>query len=474
MAPSPTGEMHVGSMAMLLKNYAWAKKQAGQFVLRIEDTDKEREVAGAIDELQQVIRDYGLDWDEGPDKGGPFGPYVQSERLEIYQEKAEELLKNNKAYYCFCSKKRLEKLREKQRADHLPPHYDQHCRGLSAKEVEQKLASKASAVIRLKVPADKTVTFEDLLRGEISIQSSEIDDQVLIKSDGFPTYHLGVVVDDHLMQITHILRGEEWISSAPKHVLLYEAFGWEKPIFAHIPIFLNPDGKGKMSKRKGTVSARSFLERGYLPEALLNFFMILGWAREDQTEILTLEEYIEEFDPADMSVKSVVFDLKKLDWLNGVYIRQLDLSELKQRLAKFLPTDFPKEKSDQILPLVVERLITLSDIEELTEFFYRPVKVDSTLLMKKLSARGVTEQLELTIVKLGDLPAWNTAVIEDTLRGLQTEQTYHKGQFFMMLRLALTGKQATPPLFETMEVLGQELTLQRLNQALLIVTKQAL
>jgi len=474
MAPSPTGEMHVGSLAMLLKNYAWAKRNQGQFILRIEDTDKERELAGAVQEIQQVIHDYGLDWDEGPNKNGPYSPYIQSERLEIYQQHAQELIKKGKAYYCFCSKERLEQMREDQRLNHRPPHYDQHCRHLSASEVEQKLANKLPYVIRLKVPAEETITFTDLLRGEISIQSNEVDDQILIKSDGFPTYHFSVVVDDHLMKITHILRGEEWISSTPKHVLLYDAFGWDKPIFAHVPVFLNPDGKGKMSKRKGTVSARSFLDKGYLPEAMLNFFMILGWARADQREIMTLDEYVNEFDPSDLSVKSVVFDLQKLNWLNGMYIRQLSSAELKKRLDKFLPKDFPREKLDTILPLVTERLITLADIGELTDFFYKDVIVDRPAILKKADESLVSKQLKETIKILTSLNNWNVETIEKLIRGLQVEQDYHKGQFFMMLRLAVTGKKATPPLFETIAALGQSLTIQRLSQVLSVITQEVL
>lgn len=465
MAPSPTGEMHVGGMATLLKNYAWAKRHGGQFVLRIEDTDKEREVPGAIEQIQKVIKDYGLDWDEGPDKGGSYGPYIQSERLDIYRQKAEELVAAGRAYYCFCSKERLEKLRDQQRAAHLPPKYDKHCRHLSTAEAEKQKAAGAPYVIRLKVPENQPVVFQDLLRGEIVIQSSEVDDQVLLKSDGYPTYHLAVVVDDHLMKITHILRGEEWISSAPKHVLLYEAFGWEKPVFAHIPVFLNPDGKGKMSKRQGAVSARSFLERGYLPEAMLNFFMILGWAKADQQEIMTLQEYIAEFDPKDVSVKSVAFDLQKLDWLNGVYIRKLPQAELIQRLQPFLPTDFPKEKITAILPLVAERLVRLSDIESLTDFFYRDIALDLNELSKKTDAATLVQQLAATEESLAALSDWSHTEIERVIRTLQEQHAWHKGQYFMMLRLAVTGKKATPPLFETIAVLGQNETLQRLQTA---------
>lgn len=464
MAPSPTGEYHVGHIATLLKNYAFAKRHGGQFVLRIEDTDQERKVEGAVERIMNVIRQYGLEWDEGPDKGGPYAPYTQSERLDLYKEKAQELVAAGKAYYCFCSSERLEALREEQRRNNIPPKYDRHCRELSGDEVAKRLANGESAVIRLKVPDDQTVTFTDLIRGDISIESNVVDDQVLLKSDGFPTYHLAVVVDDHAMKITHIMRGEEWISSTPKHILLYQAFGWELPVYAHIPVFLNPDGKGKMSKRKGTVAAQSFLEQGYLPEAMLNFFMILGWARADQREIMTLEEYIQEFDPRDISAKSVVFDLEKLKWLNGVYIRQLQPAELKQRLQPWLPADFPQEQLDEILPLVAERLVTLADIDELTSFFYREIEVETALLLKKATAAEVQAQLRVT----GEaLPSeWTLTALETTLRELQEKHAWKKSQYFMMLRVAVTGRTATPPLFETMMAMGAERVKRRLQTAL--------
>ncbi len=469
MAPSPTGELHVGGMSTLLKNYAWAKKNGGQFILRIEDTDKEREVPGAVAEIQQVIRDYGLDWDEGPGKGGEFGPYIQSQRMEIYQQKAEELVANGQAYYCFCTKERLEKVREELKANKQPPKYDKHCRSLTSAEAQAKKEAGESCVIRLKVPEDKPVVVDDLLRGEIIINSNQVDDQVLLKSDGYPTYHLAVVVDDHLMNISHIMRGEEWISSAPKHVLLYEAFGWEKPTFVHIPVFLNPDGKGKMSKRKGTVSARSFLDRGYLPEAMLNFFMILGWAKEDQEEVMTLAEYIEAFDPKDLSPKSVAFDLQKLNWLNGVYIRKLPMKLLAEKLQPFLPANFPKDKLTAILPLVFERLVTLADIDELTQFFYQDEQPDQQLLLKKATPSLVAEQLTMTIKELTKIDDWRAENLESAIRVLQEKNDWHRGQYFMLLRLAVTGRKATPPLFETMAVIEKPTVLARLDKAIKLV-----
>ncbi|MDQ5951270.1 MAG: glutamyl-tRNA synthetase [Patescibacteria group bacterium] len=465
MAPSPTGEYHVGHISTLLKNYAFARKHNGKFILRIEDTDQERKVEGAVQKILDVIRAYGLDWDEGPEKGGPYAPYVQSERLPLYREYAQNLLDTGAAYYCFCSKERLESLREEQTANKQKPRYDRHCIHLSPADIQEKLAAGSEHVIRLKVPDNQPVIFNDLVRGEISIQSSEVDDQVLLKSDGFPTYHLAVVVDDYMMKITHVMRGEEWISSTPKHILLYQAFGWEPPVYAHIPVFLNPDGKGKMSKRKGTVSAQSFLDAGYLPEALLNFFMILGWTPKDQREILSLEEYIQEFDPKDISPKSVVFDLQKLAWINGIYIRQLPLEELIVRLQPFLPADFPQNKIQAIIPLISERLTKLSEVEELTDFFYRDISVDSAALLGKQTTEQVSLQLNKTIAVLEIIENWNVSSLETSIRTLQEAEDWKKRDYFMLLRIASTGKTATPPLFETMEVIGKDAVLTRLRLA---------
>lgn len=465
MAPSPTGEVHVGTLATLLKNYAFAKQHDGAFILRIEDTDQTREVEGATDRILSVIADYGLTWDEGPDIGGPFAPYTQSERLPIYQEHAELLLSKGLAYRCFCTRERLEAVREQQMHDHQQPRYDGTCRALSDDEVAVRVAAGEQSVIRLKVPHDTEITFTDLIRGDISFSGKDVDDQVLLKTDGFPTYHLAVVVDDHLMQITHILRGEEWISSTPKHILLYQAFGWELPVFAHIPVFLNPDGKGKMSKRKGMVSARSFLDRGYLPEAMLNFFMVLGWARDDQREIMTLEEYVKEFDPAAISSKSVVFDLKKLQWFNGIYIRQLPEDELLTRLTPFLPEDRRVEQIRPVLPLIRERLVVLSDIGPLTDYFFNAITVDADTLIKNQSSELVLAQLPATKEVLSSLDSWTVNTLEEALRKLQLDSGWQPKQYFMMLRLVLTGQTATPPLFDTIMVLGKERTLSRIEAA---------
>lgn len=466
MAPSPTGEIHVGSLSILLKDYAFAKKHGGSFVLRIEDTDKAREVPGAVERIMSVIRAYGLSWDEGPDIGGAYGPYTQSERLPIYREHVQKLLEKGAAYHCFCTRERLEQVRADQMANKQQPKYDGHCRFLSSEEVSERLAKNEPSVVRLKVPKDEQINFTDLVRGAITVSSNDIDDQVLLKSDGFPTYHLAVVVDDNAMKISHILRGEEWISSTPKHVLLYRAFGWEQPIFAHVPIFLSPDGKGKMSKRKGDVAAQSFLDQGYLPEAMLNFFMILGWSTHDQREIISLDEYVQEFDPAAISSKSVVFDLKKLAWLNGIYIRKLDDATLLEKLTPFIPANRDLTKMKELLPLVKERLVTLADIGPLTSYFFEDISVDKQqLLIKSTSPEQVIDQLAITIERLENLQDWNVTTLESCLRELQLEKEWHPRQFFMMLRNALTAESATPPLFDTILALDKPTVIKRLSSA---------
>lgn len=472
MAPSPTGEMHVGSLSIALKNYAFAKKHNGKFILRIEDTDKVREVENGVQLIQEILEKYGIIADESPTKGGDKGPYIQSKRLDIYRKYAQQLIDENKAYHCFCSSERLSELRDKQRAEKIPPKYDGLCKSLSKEEIETRLKNNEPHVIRLNVPKGQEVTFTDLIRGDITFNSDTIDDQVLMKSDGYPTYHMAVVIDDHLMEISHIMRGEEWISSTPKHILLYKAFGWELPVFAHIPIYLNPDGKGKMSKRKGTVSAQSFLDRGYLEEALLNFFMILGWAREDEIEIMSMEEYIELFDPKDVSPKSVVFDMKKLNWINGMYIRKLSIEQLKEKLKPFLPEDFPAEKADIILPLIHERLETLADIENLTSFFYRDIILEAQPLLKKSNPELTTQQLNITSAALNEISDsdWNVESIEKTIRELQEKHEWKRGQYFMMLRMMATGSKATPPLFDTLFVVGKKQLLNRIDLAKKTIT----
>lgn len=465
IAPSPTGELHVGSVATALKNWAFARRHGGQFIIRIEDTDRERLVAGATERTLSLLKTYGLDWDEGPDIGGPFGPYTQSERLTLYQEKAEELVQRGQAYYCFATPEELEEIRQTAKREKRPPRYDGRYREYPLDAARDRIEAGEPYVIRLKVPEKTIITVEDGIRGSVAFNSAEISDQILLKSDGFPTYHLAVVVDDHLMQITHVIRGEEWLTSTPKHVLLYQAFGWELPTFIHIPVFLNPEGKGKMSKRKGTVSAQSFLDRGFLPEALLNFFMILGWSHPDQREIMDLNEYVSVFEPTAINKNSVAFDLKKLSWLNGHYIRALTPEELQSRSRPFAPAELTESQLSAILPLIHERIERLDQVPELTRFWYDPEPYDLDTLLRKSEAPTVSDQLAKTRAALSELEPWSADTIEAQIRQLQTTYGWSKKQYFMLIRYASTTATITPPLFETLAVMGKALVLERLSQA---------
>ncbi len=464
IAPSPTGIAHLGTTYTALRNWALARQSGGKFIIRIEDTDRERYVEGAVDIILEALSWLGLDNDEGPNVGGPHAPYTQSERLAIYQSHAEDLVTKGKAYYCFCTKERLEKLRVSQQKAKTLPRYDGHCKTLSKEDVQAKLESGVSRVIRLKVPPLGVTVCHDAIRGDILFQNSGIDDQVLLKSDGYPTYHLGVVVDDHLMGITHIIRGEEWLSSSPKHILLYQSFGWELPVFAHLPIIRNKD-HSKMSKRKNDVSILSHRDRGYLPEAMNNFMCLMGWSHPEKKEIFPLSDFVKHFSLDRVTTTAPVYDIEKLNWLNGQYIRELTNQELLDRLTNFIPPDCGSSLASRLIPLIKDRLVTLKDFEELTSFFYRDISYDHTLLEKKSTANEVRLQLNQTRAELTDIPEprWQAAELERVIRELSTGNNWRPGQYFMMLRIAVTGRRATPPLFETMEVLGRAKTLTRLS-----------
>ncbi len=467
IAPSPTGIAHLGTAYTAMRNLAIAKQAGGQFIIRIEDTDRGRYVEGAVEVIFEAMEWLGLTNDEGPNVGGPYAPYTQSERLPLYLQHAKELVEKDKAYYCFCTKERLDEVRAAQQAKKELPRYDRHCRNLTKAEVEKNLADNMPYVIRLKVPETGTTICQDLIRGPVEFQNSGIDDQVLLKSDGYPTYHLAVVVDDYLMKITHIIRGEEWLSSAPKHILIYEAFGWPLPVFAHIPLIRNKD-HSKMSKRKNDVSILSHRDKGYLPEAMNNFMALMGWSHPEKKEVFSLDEFMKLFTLERVTLTAPVYDLDKLNWLNGMYIRELSDAELISRLATFIPADCPKEMVPAILPLIKERLVTLKDFEELTDFFYRNITVDQNLLTKKSTREEVRAQLTETInaVKTIEEKDWTHENIEEKGRSLAIEKEWKPSQYFMMLRVAMTGKSVTPPLFETMEVLGRDETLARLASAL--------
>lgn len=463
IAPSPTGEYHIGHLRTCLYDYALAKKNNGQFIIRIEDTDQKRFVDGSAQRTLQVIKDYGLSWDEGPDIGGPYTPYIQTQRLEIYQKYIQELIDKGFAYYCFCTQERLDDLRTIQKAQKQLPKYDQHCLHLSKEEIQKNLDDKIPYTIRMVIPKNETIIFEDKIRGKIKFNSNDIDDQVLIKSNGIPTYHFAAVIDDHLMNITHVLRGEEWLTSTPKHLLLYRYFGWEAPEFAHLTVLLNPDGKGKLSKRHGATSARSFLEDGYLPEAMLNFLMFLGWNPGDNREFFTLDEFVQAFDLDHLHKKSPVFDRKKLDYLNGYYLRQKTDQELSVLFKKFLP--LAKDEQIKILvPILKERIVKLSDLIPQTKFLFEDVKYDKELLLKK----GTDSKLAINIleeVKKTISLNFNDNLSEKIME-LIKNNNWNVGEFFMVFRVAICGSVFTPPVVECLPTLGLEKTIKKIDLAI--------
>ena len=465
IAPSPTGDPHVGTAYIALFNYALAKQQGGQFVLRIEDTDQARSTSESEQAIFDSLNWLGLNWDEGPDIGGPKGPYRQSERLGIYSEYAQQLVDSGHAYWCTCTTERLAALREQQKEAKTSFGYDGHCRNRSQEEVQSEIQQGASAVIRLKTPQDGDTTFEDLLRGPINIGNKEIDDQVLLKADGFPTYHLANVVDDHLMEITHILRGEEWISSTPKHILLYEAFGWTPPIYVHLPLLRNAD-KSKVSKRKNPVSLDFFKQAGYFPDALVNFLGLMAFTFEDETEVFSLDEFVQNFEPKRISLGGPVFDLQKLDWLNGIYFREKRSDE--QVLAYIQEQLFGDDYLRAIVPLVKERINKSSDFVDYADFFFSDeIEFDASVMM--LNGHSKKESGKLWDKLIGALEAetrLTTEGIETVLKAFMAEKGLKPKQIYFPMRMMLTGKKGSPPLFETMEVLGKERVRTRMRNAL--------
>lgn len=461
IAPSPTGEYHIGHLRTCLYDYALAKQNNGQFVIRIEDTDQKRLVVGAQERILKDIKDYGLSWDEGPDIGGPFGPYIQTQRLNIYQKYIKQLLDQGLAYYCFCTEERLAEMRTLQKAAKKLPKYDRHCLNLSPQEIDEKLKQGIPFVVRLKVPDNQIISFIDTVRGEIKINSNDVDDQVLIKSNGIPTYQFAVVIDDHLMEITHILRGEEWITSTPKQILLYQAFGWEIPKFVHLTVLMDPSGQGKMSKRKGSVSARSFIDDGYLPEALLNYLMLLGWNPGDNREIFSLSEFVKEFKLEHLHKKSPVFDRKKLDYFNGLYIRQKTDAELKPYFTKFLP-QATSEQIDILIPVLKERLVKFGDLPTALKFIFEDIDYNPQLLLKK----GTSPELALSMLTKTKEMLADFSDLQNKFLNLVEVNGWNKGEYFMVLRVAICGSDFTPPVVDCLPALGKEAAIRKINLAI--------
>ncbi len=465
LAPSPTGDPHVGTAYVGLINYVFARKNHGQLVLRIEDTDQTRSSPLFEQAILESLKWFGITWDEGPDVGGPFGPYRQSERSAIYREHAEKLIQDGHAYRCFCSPERLDQVRKERRRQKLNTGYDRHCRNLPPSEIERHLADGTPYVVRLKMPLEGETTFTDRLRGEVRFKNDLIDDQVLLKSDGFPTYHLANVVDDHLMGITHVIRAEEWINSTPKHVILYRAFGWDLPEFVHVSLLRNKD-RSKISKRKNPVSLVYYREAGFRPEALRNFLGLMGWNHPSGSEKFTTEEMIEAFELDDISLGGPVFNLEKLKWLNGQYIREMSETDLGDWLSETL---FARDYLDRIVPLIHERMEVFQDFWKYADYFYSDDLglVPSTLIPKKRQAPETRRMLGevLAALETASRQGWTAEVLEEALRSYCAASTWKVREVFMTVRLAVTGKAATPPLFDTLAVLGKERVRQRLMQA---------
>lgn len=491
-APSPTGYLHVGHLRLVLTDYLFARKNGGMFILRVEDTDRKRYVDDATESLVRVLSAFGLNPDEGVllkdgklTEIGEFGPYTQSNRLSIYRQYADELLAKKKAYRCFCTPERLEEVRAQRMADKLPPKYDRHCLHLSEGEVRKNMEEGIPHVIRMVVPDDRVVSFVDLVRGEVKFHTRDVDDQVIMKSDGFPTYHLAVVVDDHLMRISHVIRGEEWLSSTPKHLLLYEAFGWEPTVYAHLPLLLNPD-RSKLSKRQGDVAVEDYLAKGYLKEALINFVALLGWnpGKGETQEIFTLPELVERFDLAGVHKSGAVFDLKKLDWLNGEYIKKLPIDDLYERALPFISTkefygawnanheawsDAEKESFvKRALAIEQDRLAKLSDVGEENQFFFseNPEYYDAVKLRWKANtAEETASALDAMKQVLISVPEgeWGREGIGNALLAAAGDR---RGDFLWPLRMALSGKEKSPPPQDIAWVIGREASLARIEKAL--------
>jgi glutamyl-tRNA synthetase len=478
-APSPTGDFHVGGARTALFNYLFARHHGGKFILRIEDTDQKRYNPEALKWLLDGLRYLGLDWDEGPEVGGPFGPYTQTERLEIYRINCQQLVNRGHAYYCFCSPERLETVRKERQKNKLIGGYDRHCRRIAPAEATMRVAAGESHTVRARLPLEGNITVHDEIRGDITFQNAHLQDSVLMKSDGIPTYHLAVVVDDHFMEISHVLRGDEWMNSLPLHIHLYNAFGWEPPTMAHLPIILNPTGKGKMSKRetrapdgrKLPVFVRSFQEIGYLREAMVNYLALVGWSYDDKTEIMNRQELIDRFSLARVNAAPAAWNYEKLEHFNGIYIRNLSVGELARLLMPYLEAAGIQANYDTVLkiaPTIQERLTVLSDAAEWIDFFFvdeLPAYDLDLLVPKKMSLADVLLILHQARDVLADI-VFTTDAIGHNLRKAAAELNLKAGQMFQPIRIAVCGKKVAPPLFDTLEILGKETVLKRLDRAL--------
>ena len=474
-APSPTGDPHVGNIRSALFNWLYARHTGGTFIVRIEDTDQARLIPGSLDAILDALRWLGLDWDEGPGSDAAHGPYVQSERLGLYTEHANWLLAEGKAYHCYCTPARLDAVRKERQKAHQPTGYDRRCREPGGAEQARK-ENPNPPVVRFKMPTEGSLTVDDFVRGEVTFDVSLLDDFVLLKSDGYPTYHLANVVDDHLMEISDVMRAEEWLPSAPRHRLLYEAFGYEMPRLIHLPLILGPD-RSKLSKRHGAASVLEFRDMGYLPNAMFNFLALLGWSLDETSEVFSKDELVKHFTPERILANPAVFNVEKLDWFNGLYIRSMADAELADALIPWLedpthglpgsalPVD--REYLASIVPLERERLKRLSEAPEMLSFFFEErLDYDASLLVPKgLDADATRAMLEAALAEAEGADDWSVAALESAYRALAERLGVKTGQLFGAIRVAVTGRTAAPPLFDTLSVLGKERCVSRLRAA---------
>lgn len=485
-APSPTGHTHLGSARTALYDYLLARQTGGQFILRIEDTDRKRYVPGAEQELMDSLRWLGLQWDEGPDVGGPYGPYRQSERKEIYQQYARQLVESGHAYYCFCTPEQLAQVREEQKRRKEPAHYPGTCRNIPLSEAEARVKAGEPHVIRFKMPKEGATTGVDLLRGPITVENRNLDDSIIVKTDGWALYHLAAMVDDHLMKITHVIRGSEWLPTFPLHVQIIRAFGWEEPVWVHLSVFLKPSGKGKMSKRESgdllkdgySIFVKDLEGLGYLPEAVINWVSLMGWSYDDHTEFFTMNDLIEKFSLEKLNPSPAAINFSKLDHFNGLHIRSLDVADLANRIRPYYTQSGYNPSQETLLkiaPIIQERLTTLDEAPELTGFFFEEQvsPEPEELIAKGLSAQESAEVARRSLEVLESVPEMTPEAAEPPMRALVEELGLKPGQVFGILRMAVTGRKVSPPLFESMEIIGREKVLERVRKAIELLEEMA-
>lgn len=485
MAPSPTGRFHLGSARTALYNYLFARKTSGKFILRIEDTDQKRYVPGAEDEITQSLEWLGISPDESPVCGGDFGPYRQTERRDIYQKYTWELVEKGSAFPCFCTAERLEMVRKEQQGRKENPRYDGTCRNLTPEEARRRIDVGEKYVVRIKIPKEGSTTGVDLLRGPITVENMALDDFVLLKSDGLPTYHMAAMIDDHLMEITHVIRGSEWLSTFPLHVNIIHAFGWDEPVWVHLSVFLKPSGKGKMSKRETAEAIKdghSFFigdlkDLGYTPEGVLNWIALMGWGVAED-DVMTLDQMVERFNIDSLTPSPAAINYQRLDHFNGTHIRLLTTEDLSARLKPyFTEAGFPVDDEAllQITPLIRERLVTLDDCLAFASFFFKDEVSPNPeeLIAKGLDARQSAEIARKSLEILSALPDLSHQTAEPPMRAYVEASGFNANQVFGILRVAVTGQKVSPPLFESMEIIGREKCLQRLQKAIELLEAHA-